>query len=320
MNVISLFKLALQSKRLFDVVMAHVRAHQPPSGNSLEHLGGGPLDRLSSLPVELFALILPHLTLADRRSLASLMASLCSRELQASVNNILRRFRLSHAEVRFMQSATMAVLGGQCIPHLLNHKYSPDHLEFHAPNVTYKSIVRFFTLATGCEGLPAIFNNLNAPEGFDDYTNYITYSGFTHLFGGVTHYGLWLGYAESSTSGLTMPNRECLDFEDPTTEDQIFRSYSHFKSHFWLDFNLRKPQICGIDWECPMTARSTIDNGCVSMFFPSPPMGDESLPSNIYPSGSAMSWSRGGGICPQVKLDDILDDKWVEKFSRALVA
>ncbi|KAJ7039420.1 hypothetical protein C8F04DRAFT_1178959 [Mycena alexandri] len=324
-NVISLFKLALQTQWLFDIVMAHVRAHQPASGNCLENLEGGPLDRLSAMPNELFCLILPNLSLGDRQSLSRVsrkMASLCSRELQAGLNRLLKRFSLCHAEIRFMQSATMTVLGGQSIPHLLNYDCLPNYLDFHAPDVTYKSVLRFFTLATGCEGRPAIFNNLNAPEGFDDSTRFvqradeteyirvlrsltnsgldsITYSPFTHLFGAVTHYGLWLAYANTSTTGLTMPNRECLDFDDPATEDRVSDNYKHFSSHFSLADHLYKPHDCGIDWECTMTVRSTIDDGCVSIFFPSPPMGENVLPDVVYPSESVMLWCLGGGICPR---------------------
>ncbi|KAJ7017932.1 hypothetical protein C8F04DRAFT_1278525 [Mycena alexandri] len=226
-DVVSLYKLALTSEALFTVVMAHVRAVQPPSGNVNEQLLGGVLDRLSALPIELFGFILPNLTLADRLSLSLTsrkFAALFARELQAGISRILLRFGLSHAEIRFMQSATMSVISGQCIPYLLDYTSRPQHLDFYTPDVTYQSVLRFFALSTGYETFPAIFNDLGVPEGHDDRANFaacstsadfirvsrsitnsaldsVTYSPFSHLFGAVTHYGAWFAYPETSMKG-----------------------------------------------------------------------------------------------------------------------
>ncbi|KAJ7028041.1 hypothetical protein C8F04DRAFT_1292078 [Mycena alexandri] len=312
-DVVSLYRLALTSRALFSVVMAHVRASQPPSGTSEE-----------SLPVELFRLILPCLKLADRMALSRTsrkFGALVTRELQAGVNRILVRFGLCPAEIRFMQSATMTVLCGQCIPYLLDYSSRPYHLEFCAPRATYHSVLRFFTFATGYDGFEKFLNNLNYPEGFDDSMKFaasnentefvrvarsitdsaldsVTYSPFSHLFGAITHYGAWFGYPRTSMASVTMPNRECIDFEDPETEDRLLACSDHFESHFSLRFHLDNVHRCGFSWECPMTARSTADRGCLSLFFSSLPMGSTERPDTAYPTVSAMSWSLGGRVCP----------------------
>lgn len=247
--------------------------------------------------------------------------ALVTRELQAGVNRILVRFGLCPAEIRFMQSATMTVLCGQCIPYLLDYSSRPYHLEFCAPRATYHSVLRFFTFATGYDGFEKFLNNLNYPEGFDDSMKFaasnentefvrvarsitdsaldsVTYSPFSHLFGAITHYGAWFGYPRTSMASVTMPNRECIDFEDPETEDRLLACSDHFESHFSLRFHLDNVHRCGFSWECPMTARSTADRGCLSLFFSSLPMGSTERPDTAYPTVSAMSWSLGGRVCP----------------------
>ncbi|KAJ7780001.1 hypothetical protein B0H16DRAFT_1711225 [Mycena metata] len=302
-NPVSLYKLLLTSETMFELVMAHVRAVQPSSGSHDEHLVGSAQDRLSSLPNELLCVILARLNLVTRLSLhrtCKKLAALCARELQAGVARVLTSFGLCHAEIRFMQSATMAAIGGHCIPHLVHYKALPE----------------FFTLLTGLEATPLLLNNLYVPEGYDDCADFgaaantprsirvvrsitnsaldsITYSPFSHLFGAVTHLGLWLAYPDSSINKVTMPNRECIDFDDPATEDRVISSFEHFSGQFTLDFCLSKPHSCGSAWDCPTTARSTADAGCLSLFFPSLPSGWSSKPDTVYPTWSCMPWTLG---------------------------
>ncbi|KAJ7699763.1 hypothetical protein B0H16DRAFT_1484095 [Mycena metata] len=324
-NPVSLYKLSLTSETMFALIMAHVRAVQPASGSSDEHLAGSPQDRLSSLPNEVLSLVLARLNLAARLSLhrtCRKMAALCGRELQAGVSRVLTRFGLCHAEIRFMQSTTMAAIGGHCIPHMVDYESLPEQLIFYAPNVSYQSVLRFFTLSTGREATPLLLNNLYLPEGYDDCADFeaagnpsrsfrvvrsitnsaldsITYSPFTHLFGAVTHLGLWLGYPDSSINGVTMPNRDCIDFEDPATEDRVISSFEHFNARFSLEFHLNEPHQCGYAWGCPTTPRSTADAGCLSLFFPALPSGTSFKPDTVYPTPSCMPWTLGSRACPQ---------------------
>ncbi|KAJ7038521.1 hypothetical protein C8F04DRAFT_1179540 [Mycena alexandri] len=327
-DVVSLFKLSLRSEWLFKIVMSHVRACQPSCSNPLQenilpdHMGG-PKDCLSTLPVELLSIILPELVLGDRLALSRTsrkFRALCARELQTCVRDMLTRFSLCHAEIRFMQTATNAIICGQCIPHLIDYSFVPAHLDFVTPNVTYSSVLRFFELATGSQPRGAILNNLYSPEGTDDSAKFggncsayfirvsrsitdnaldsVTYSPFSHLFGAVTHYGVWLAYAQTSTQGTTMPNHDCLDFADPATEDRIESNFRLLLTHFKVDLNLGRVHECGRTWECPMTPRTTVDDGCISLFFPNLPTGHTAQPLNVYPAKTSMHWSLGGRCCP----------------------
>ncbi|KAJ7018246.1 hypothetical protein C8F04DRAFT_1199183 [Mycena alexandri] len=288
-DVVSLYRLALTSRALFSVVMAHVRASQPPSGTSEENLVGGPSDSLSGLPVELFRLILPCLKLADRMALSRTsrkFGALVTRELQAGVNRILVRFGLCPAEIR-------ASLISWIIPLALTTWSFARH---ERPIILF---CVFSTFATGYDGFEKFLNNLNYPEGFDDSMKFAASNENTdHLFGAITHYGAWFGYPRTSMASVTMPNRECIDFEDPETEDRLLACSDHFESHFSLRFHLDNVHRCGFSWECPMTARSTADRGCLSLFFSSLPMGSTERPDTAYPTVSAMSWSLGGRVCP----------------------
>ncbi|KAJ7036746.1 hypothetical protein C8F04DRAFT_1181092 [Mycena alexandri] len=321
-DVVTLFKLSIRSKSLFEIVMSHVRACQPSYNNSLQNATGGVEDRLSGLPVEMFAIILPELNLGDRLALSRTsrkLRALCSRELQTCVKDLLNRFNLGHAEIRFMQTATFAVLCGHCISHLVDHTFDPLSLDFVTPNVTYKSVVRFLELATGLEPRSALLNNLYTPDGTTDNVKFgyptqssfirvsrsitdnaldgVTYAPFSHLIGAVTHYGLWLAYPQTSTRKCTMPNRDCLDFTDPATDERIQNDFAFLHPHFEIEFELRGPHECGRAWECPMTPRTTVDDGCLSIFFPNLPMGRTDAPLNTYPSKTSMSWSLGGHCC-----------------------
>ncbi|KAJ7850120.1 hypothetical protein B0H13DRAFT_1905853 [Mycena leptocephala] len=48
----------------------------------------------------------------------------------------------------FMQSATLTLLSGPLLSHLLYYRVAATHLEFYAPSAAYPSVLRFFELAT----------------------------------------------------------------------------------------------------------------------------------------------------------------------------
>jgi hypothetical protein len=127
----------------------------------------------------------------------------------------------------------------------------------------------------------------------------IAYFPFTHLFGAVTHYGVWLGYPQTSSAGVSLPNRGMINFASPETEFRVGNVLRHAVSKFRVQLNLDQPHICGKYSECPMTLRSTIDAGCLNLFFPAAPFGASVRSSSVYPSGSSMAWSLDGRACLQ---------------------
>ncbi|KAJ7779038.1 hypothetical protein B0H16DRAFT_1711383 [Mycena metata] len=323
LDIISLFKLGLRSDRLFAVVMAYVRAHQPSYDGAIESYVTGDQDLFSALPLELFSLIIPRLLLVDRLALSRTsrkFRDLCGRELQRCVKDVLSLFGLGYAEIRFMQTATYAIICGQCIPHFVDHSFVPAFLDFISPNITYTSVVRFFELATMEIAQEELFHNLYSPEGTTDGIKFrqdldrksfirvsrsitdsaldsVSYSPFSHLFGAVTQYGGWFGYLQTGVRGITMPNRDCLDFMDTATDDRIVANYEQFRTHFKIRFELDAPHECGRTLECPMTPRIAVDDGCTAVLFPNLPMGVSTTPPTVYPTGGAITWSLGGRAC-----------------------
>ncbi|KAJ7891183.1 hypothetical protein B0H13DRAFT_1887270, partial [Mycena leptocephala] len=274
LDIQTLFKLSLRSREMF--VSSWLRF-------------GGTRDRLSKVPVELFPAIFACITMADRISLSRTsrkFRALFARELQAVVTRTLRKFQMVYYEIRFMQTATMTVLSGPLVSHLLEYRSPVTHHEFYTPASAYPSVLRFFELATvfvgtagrcnrGMDGTSAattFFIRLwLSTSGFlspvtDSALSCVLYAPLSHLFGAVTHYGLWLGYPDTGASGLTFPNRECSDLSTSHTR-QFFhwlcpRLYRLVPSSVLVN----RSHVCGVFFECPMTPRTTVDAGRETVF------------------------------------------------------
>ncbi|KAJ7919827.1 hypothetical protein B0H13DRAFT_1868242 [Mycena leptocephala] len=258
--------------------------------------------------------------MADRISLSRTsrkFRALFARELQAVVTRTLRKFQMVYYEIRFMQTATMTVLSGPLVSHLLEYRSPVTHHEFYTPASAYPSVLRFFELATvfvgtagrcnrGMDGTSAattFFHPLMAQyfrvsqSRTDSALSCVLYAPLSHLFGAVTHYGLWLGYPDTGASGLTFPNRECSDLSTSHTR-QFFTGCVHdCIDSYRVRFSLNRSHVCGVFFECPMTPRTTVDAGCANLFFPATPLGSRSERTHTYPTGTAISWSLDGRQC-----------------------
>jgi hypothetical protein len=276
------------------------------------------------VPVELFPTIFACITMGDRLSLSRTsrkFRALFARELQAVVTRTLRKFQLVHYEVRFMQSATLTLLSGPLILHLLDYRVAATHLEFYAPSAAYRSVLRFFELATVYIGTAGRYNR--GADGTSGATTFyhpcvalsfkifqsrtdsamdcIPYAPLSHHFGSVMHYGMWLGYPNTSTSGFTFPNRESFDFTIPHGRQFLTDAVRNCVDSYRVRFSLSSPHVCGVCFECPMTSRTTVDAGCINIFFPATPMGSRPEYAHVYPTGTATSWSLDGRGCTIAK-------------------
>ncbi|KAJ7933881.1 hypothetical protein B0H13DRAFT_2306297 [Mycena leptocephala] len=322
MDLDTLYKLGLRSTEMFNMVASYVRQHGPDSCHIDELRSGGPFDHLSRLPVDLFSIIFRHTKLGTRINLSRAsrkFRALCARELQASVNRLLKLFYLSHMAVRFMQTATRAVIcGASPISYLFDSSSSPDTLEFLVPITTYSAALRFFAVATVYKAYPSeffevtdgilhstIFRHLESGRtvivscsSTDSAIDPIPYSPFSHLFGCVTHYGLWLAYPHTASSGISFPNRSTISFVYPDTEHRLGALLRKVVSHFRVRLDLNRRHTCGSCFECPMTPRTTSDAGCMNLFFPAYPLGADASTTSVYPSEGVMGWSLDARACP----------------------
>ncbi|KAJ7025304.1 hypothetical protein C8F04DRAFT_1300316 [Mycena alexandri] len=146
------FVLGLRSPEMFEVVMTYVRATQPESSSVDEFCSGCPGDQLLRIPMDVIEEILQYLPLAARRNLGETsrkFVAFAARELQAGIARLLKRFGMYHAEIRFMQTATEAVLSGDTVPYLLDYNRVVNSLDFYVPESVFrlKALLRVFFIA-----------------------------------------------------------------------------------------------------------------------------------------------------------------------------
>ncbi|KAJ7648257.1 hypothetical protein DFH06DRAFT_1135699 [Mycena polygramma] len=295
-DIFPLFKLSLYSLAVFGKVMEHVRANSGDSCHTDELAACGPEDFMGNVPVDIFFLILQCLPLLDRYHLGRTSRkyhALHLREFQASVNRLLRDFGLCHSEVRFMQSALWVMISGSAITRLVLAAGTPDNIDFYSPRDAYPWLVRFIEVATSYQ-LRGSSGPVVALEGTLDYMEWVcrptqrtlklicstsdnamdctTKFPSSHSRAMLSHFGLWIGHAKTTTMALTMPNRPQLaacGTGGRTALADIVRKYMQRGYKFVAERS--GPHICGSDYECPATLRTSIDGGCMNLFFPSLP-------------------------------------------------
>jgi hypothetical protein len=281
-------------------------------------------DRLGRLPVDVFPLILDHLPLKDRCNLARTgrkYRALHLRQLQASVSCLLRSFGLVHTEIRFMQTALSAVISGSAVSYVISNDVQPCNLDFYCPRDTYSLMCTFFLIATDYRPyyLGAAVVRSSVHEGTVQNTEWrntktgrslrliwsatdsaldcITSFPFTHLMGMITHYGFWHGYPASALNGLAMPNRSLVRLDHPSHKNAIsWVVRKHQARGYKFSAERRGVHTCGTAPECPASVRTSLDSGCMNIFFPGRAFGAPSSAA-AYTMAHSTSWTLDGAIC-----------------------
>ncbi|KAJ6454935.1 hypothetical protein C8R47DRAFT_1228457 [Mycena vitilis] len=323
MDVRAQFAVAMQSPQMCRLVMSYIRRHAPDSCHIDELRRGGAGDHLSKLPVDVFSTVFRRTGMAASLNLSRSsrkFRALYARYIQSEVTRLLRRFNMSHAEFRFMQTATLAVISGPTLARffLSESDCDTDKLEIYAPNNSYSAVIRFFSVATdyygkgldhgftktGVNHFTDLFHRTHDSavrvhrSATDSALDPIPYFPFTHLFFAVTHYGAWIAYPWTSSRAVTFPSREGTTLLSVDSSRQIILALEDYITQFLVCFHLNRPHVCGISFECPATLRDTSDGGCLNLFFPSPPLGAPSQSHSVYPVPNAMSWSLSASCCP----------------------
>lgn len=238
------------------------------------------------------------------------------RGMQRTTARLLRIFDLSHAELRFMQTATMSILSGPAIPWLFNDSVTVTHLDFYAPPAAYSLILRFFSLTTSYCALPqpqrardGVHHTISFRNPRGQIINVMCsktrnalhcmpYEPFTHLVGAVTHLGAWFAYPTTSTAMLALPNRASTDHLTATAIKELAVTvWNYQRAGYSFEFDFPTRHICGVSFECPLTTRTTSDDGCLNIFFAGPPYGVYDRPRTVYPDDSELAWSLEGRPC-----------------------
>ncbi|KAJ6476666.1 hypothetical protein C8R47DRAFT_1220156 [Mycena vitilis] len=321
MEIDILFQVSQVSLEMNSVVMGFVNKHWPDTGGEDELRTGHEGDYISKVPVDAFPLIFARLGLRDALSLARTskkFSALHGRHRQYQVNCLLLRYRLSYIEFRFMQTATRAVISGPALAQLFGYDTADKTLHVYTPDFSYSAVLRFFdltgsyhrrgpavesrdagidhttTFSHGADGCRVAVHRSQTDSSLD----LITYFPFTHMFFAVTHYGWWMGYPHTTSRRISIPNREGAVLLALEGDKHLWESIHQCVSQYRVHFQLFRQHTCGLSFECPATLRNTMDEGCLHLFFPHPPMGGERGTRSVYPTNSAMSWTLGAGSCP----------------------
>ncbi|KAJ7023361.1 hypothetical protein C8F04DRAFT_1240209 [Mycena alexandri] len=210
----------LRSPEMFEVVMTYVRATQPESSSVDEFRSGCPGAQLLCILTDVVGEILQYLPLTARRNLGKTsrkFAAFAARELQA--------------EIRFMRTATEAVLSGDTVPYLLDYDRVVNLLYFYVPGDTAPYLLDYDRVVNSLYFYVPVFRTRDGQDrvhkgtrawekadwicvlqsNTDSALDCITYLPFSHLFGAVTAYGVWMAYPDCAVEGLSFPNRACMD-------------------------------------------------------------------------------------------------------------
>ncbi|KAJ7877858.1 hypothetical protein B0H13DRAFT_1892936 [Mycena leptocephala] len=267
LDVQSLFRLSLRSKVMFGLVMDFVRMHMPEPCHSNELLCGGPWDSFSRLPFDPLHIIFAYTRMVDKLSLARIskkFRTMCARELAAAIAKLIAVYDLTHAEIRFMQTATLTVFTGCLVANMLNNDFTPASLLFFSPHDAYPSVIRFFDLATPYNVFPA--DTLYGATHFASLYSQ-RFSRMVSLpFGNRQRIGLhsirkiFPSHAccytlrfvdESAAAGVTYPNRDAMDFGDSGTVYPVGALLGGAVHNLRVKFSLDRHHQCGVSFDCP---------------------------------------------------------------------
>ncbi|KAJ7927868.1 hypothetical protein B0H13DRAFT_1598281 [Mycena leptocephala] len=117
----------------------------------------------------------------------------------------------------------------------------------------------------------------------------------TCVFGAWTATGLWLGYRRLTMAGVAMTTPTRMPLRDDLTHHKrvwkILRKYTRRGFRVVLDEYLQA-HTCGVDFNCPMTPRTTDDAGCSFVTFPAWDFQSNARPFPVS------CWTLNGTGCP----------------------
>ncbi|KAJ7112077.1 hypothetical protein C8R43DRAFT_961915 [Mycena crocata] len=367
-GAVTLFKLSLESQKLFALVMDHMDKYSPriltvPVSATLRPVKAlveaprsaarhstmvqcaivfrsndpmrvcGPFyiinnvsltsARSIAFPVEILFAIMANLRVAELVQISQVSRALRSEYpkcVMLLVDNLLLDFGLCPREVRFMQTATLSVLAGACIPFLLygRGKRLVRNLEVHCPQNSLPWVTRFLDLTTSYK-FAGVYREGNCRSGVDRSFLFVRPDGektirllssttpsalhclphapFTHQFGAVTHLGLIHLQPGSTFTGATMPNRPVVNVVHPGESSRIMALVEKaYMRGFDVVFEAPNSHTCGSATTCPCTPRLTSDRGCFTVLFPYIPFG-AALGDAVYPTAYRTAWTLEGVPC-----------------------
>ncbi|KAK7050192.1 hypothetical protein R3P38DRAFT_2763248 [Favolaschia claudopus] len=236
--------------------------------------------------------------------------------LQYMTADLLSQFGLQYGDVKLMQAATNTFISGSFVAALTHRPFSPNDLDFFCGRDKTRCILRYLEhldFAVDSEelhdyaSLPGIrrITRLNSPRG--SLINIIE----SHSDSAI---GVILNFHSAPTRGLVAwdkfshfefrrarnglalitPASLALDIDSLESQLDVWQIlHKYMRRGFTFIFEYTVPHECGKHIDCPATPRTTVDEGCLHVAFPS-----ISIPNASSGPTQISTWSLGPvGMC-----------------------
>ncbi|KAJ7157068.1 hypothetical protein C8R43DRAFT_949295 [Mycena crocata] len=214
------------------------------------------------------------------------------RTILNSVARYLRPYNFSLLHFRFLQSCTGTILSGSTVKRLLfvDEEFAPPvfpiTLDLYCSRTDADSVVKFVARATGYARGPS---TVDVPRSGDIHRVISLFAGASptinvfatwssnpmdaifHLptsadMGALTLDRIWHAYPRLTFDGLALSTPQRLPLDDLAGEQRVW-DVLHANTHlgFRLDSEVELPHTCATSFNCPLTWRTSNDNGCLSI-------------------------------------------------------
>lgn len=292
-----------------------------PSHSSLVYAGEPVLDKLWRVDRTIFWYIYDHeLDWSDRVRLAKTARRFRERHtvwIHAKITKILAPYGLEWGDLKLVQAATDMVISGSVIATIIHQSFRPNDIDlycyygmadrafqylesitlFHEGDrddllhVDKKGIMRIRTLIGPAGRMLRLMETLAA-----DSRKVIAGTFHSSPTRGAIEWDCFSHFeANMVTKGLAMTSPSMLRLAVQNTRDQqrcweILHKYAD--RGFKYVFECKGTHDCGRHLDCPVTTRTTVDSGCLTV-----PLFSGGIPRYIGTAKPVISWSYNAGTC-----------------------
>jgi hypothetical protein len=227
---------------------------------------------------------------------------------------LLEKFDLRLTEVRLMQTATGAIISGSTISAFFI-PFDPNDIDIYTGKGVGFCVVRYFekggrysvtkTSASYdfAAGIGKVWElrhvssgkKINVIESLSDNPLHsVLHFHLTCVYSTWDARKYWHGYPRLAMDGQAITNLSRFPLKEELKNHmhawEVLRKYKLRGFRFSFDEHLA-PHTCGVDTDCPATPRTSDDNGCLSIPWPSWEFDCEAKESKIS------VWTLGGSGC-----------------------
>ncbi|KAJ7241096.1 hypothetical protein C8J57DRAFT_1244919 [Mycena rebaudengoi] len=240
-------------------------------------------------------------------------------KLQSAAINLLRDFDLRLGEIKLMQIATRTVIAGSTVVSLMVgpeifkpgdidfYMYTPVDLGYHvarflrlSPNYTLEKVEHSYDEMSGIRKVYTLVHRhtgkkINVVETeTDNPLDCVVRFHLSCVFGTWTERGLSHAYPGTTLAARTTATPASLplgaQLKRRQTVWRIRKKYQRRGFSFDLNEHI-EPHVCGVDWNCPATLRTSDDGGCMFTPFPRSEFDVDVEPEHVT------RWTLGGTGC-----------------------